>query len=760
MHFKSYKNRIQKGAIGFFMVLMLLAPVSVTLPTPPSTAEEGETAIAHFTIANAQEKDTKGEKVKESSSWWNFGDWVARRTFSWLGNVLLNIAAFFTWMGGQALNYAMEKLVFGMGTLINGQSFGGAIDTGWKIIRDICNLFFIFGFIYTGIRTIIDPEAAETKRFLSKIIIGALLINFSLFIVKIVIDFSNFTAIQIYNAMTQGSTSLSAKIADTLGIVTIFSMPGANTLKELTDAGSLWFYIGAATLLLTAAFVFAAGAALLIIRFVVLVLIMVFSPILFAATIFPQTEHYASDLWRKLFSHSFFAPAYMLFTLIAITLLSAIPIGGAKNLMKGLTNNIENQAGVTTTFDSYSVILFFFLAIAFLVAALISAQKLGIQGGDMAVSLGKKLRSHGQQFVGASTAGLAAASLRATAGRVANDISESDWLKNQAGRSDRKGLSRVGGLLARGTLKGSQKAADVNFDARSIGGAGKTLGIGDGRKGGWKTVQKEIKEKDEAFAKSLGQLDDTDARVLTRKKEMEQREKEKRDLEEDLKSIKGDTPESKQARKDMRDHIEHKKHEIHDAKVAYETEKQRRILGSTFISEGVENELNEYVSDVKEAKKELDAVWKIKADPKATDDEKKKALASVPDLLKKIKGAEKDRDKFMLQNIDRGLAGVYEKSSIITAWPLGRLARHEKESGKALRKARKDGLPKEKGGHDDHGGGHGGDEHAEEHHEGGDAHETHHKEHKIEIAHGSNNSRGVTKYPSGGDSHGEEHKHP
>ncbi len=95
-----------------------------------------------------------------------------------------------------------------MGAQINNSTFGSTIDTMWTLIRDICNLAFIFGFIYVGIRTILDPDSVDPKRFLSKIIVGALLINFSLFFVKIIIDFSNFTALKIYTAMASESGSI------------------------------------------------------------------------------------------------------------------------------------------------------------------------------------------------------------------------------------------------------------------------------------------------------------------------------------------------------------------------------------------------------------------------------------------------------------------------------------------------------------------------------------------------------------------------
>ena len=107
----------------------------------------------------------------------------------YIGNFILTIASGVTWMGAQLLDASINYFILQIGTLIaDGSSIGNAITNAWVMIRDICNLAFIFGFIYLGIRTILDSDNSNTKRMLASIIIGALLINFSLFFAKIIID--------------------------------------------------------------------------------------------------------------------------------------------------------------------------------------------------------------------------------------------------------------------------------------------------------------------------------------------------------------------------------------------------------------------------------------------------------------------------------------------------------------------------------------------------------------------------------------------
>ena len=55
-------------------------------------------------------------------------------------------------------------------------SFYGSdsIALGWQIIRDICNIFFIFILVFTGVRTILGLDTGETRRVVVSVIIGAI----------------------------------------------------------------------------------------------------------------------------------------------------------------------------------------------------------------------------------------------------------------------------------------------------------------------------------------------------------------------------------------------------------------------------------------------------------------------------------------------------------------------------------------------------------------------------------------------------------
>jgi hypothetical protein len=425
-----------------------------------------------------------------------------------LGNFLLYVSSYITWFGGMLLDSTLNMVVFKMGEMLHHTSaLGITIGTLWTLIRDIANLAFIFGFIYLGIRTIIDSESASTKRMLAQILIGAVLINFSLLFSKLIIDFGNLTAVHVYKAMVGTSTggSIAQSIADILGVSTLYRTPDPNTFAKLTSGGNFAFYVMGAAFLMIAGFVLAAGALLLLVRFVALVFIMVFSPILFAATVFPNTAHYARDLWVRLINYSFFAPVYLLLLYVSLKVLGE----GIKIMLNTPTldgnylSTALTKAAPPGSVDSFSVVLVFMVAIFFLIMSLKLANQLGMVGGKMVVGWGDNLRQRGQRMLGNATFGAAAAAGRGTFGRYAYNKSEDGTLKQRAATS----------WTARQQLKLAKSVAGSSFDARKVGSTGKAMGIGEGKAGGFKAaIDKKVKEEKE-YAKSLGYDKDAEKEV-------------------------------------------------------------------------------------------------------------------------------------------------------------------------------------------------------------------------------------------------------
>ena len=77
------------------------------------------------------------------------------------------------------------------------------IVNSWSTMRDIANLAFIFGMIVVGFMMITAGALGDWKKTLMRLIIVALLLNFSLFFSRVVIDAGNILGGFFYHQIAQ-----------------------------------------------------------------------------------------------------------------------------------------------------------------------------------------------------------------------------------------------------------------------------------------------------------------------------------------------------------------------------------------------------------------------------------------------------------------------------------------------------------------------------------------------------------------------------
>ena len=442
---------------------------------------------------------------------------------------VVSVFGMFVWFGAVLLNFGINQFVIGFGDVYNNSGIGVAVNNTWVIIRDFVNLGFIFGLVYIGLRMILDSNNANTRRWLANLIIAALLVNFSLFATKFVIDVSNKLATEIACAGLSYPQGKNTKPADKtgcglnggsdyridvggalmarMGLTTIFSEPDDALPSDL----SFGYIFGTAILFLVAAFVFASGGILLFIRFAVLNLYLVFSAAMFLSWVIPGIQDTMNSYWKGFLKRAFFAPIYLLMLYFSFKIIDGLQISirgtgdgdtgtsfASPNWSKTLATASEanDPAGATL-----GTLPFFVLICIFMIASLVVAQKLGADGAGKAVSIGKNLgnkltRSTAnatKRVAGGATFGLAARGLQGTVGLGANQLSNNRRFQNLAANNK----------LARGALRATRGIADSSFDARKVGGLGKGLGIGEGIKGGYNTREKNKQERDKKFFESL-----------------------------------------------------------------------------------------------------------------------------------------------------------------------------------------------------------------------------------------------------------------
>lgn len=406
--------------------------------------------------------------------------------------IVTKVFGTFAGWSGMLLNYSINEFVVGFGHSFKGNGVGSSVNILWQAVRDIFNLTFIFGLVYIGFKMILDSDNSSTRRTLVTLIMAALLVNFSLFITKAVVDFSNILATQVVNNgftvdAATGNAAISDTFMDQLGITGIFELP---EFPEKKVGNEPWGYIfGTMIILIVMIFVFAAGAFLLLIRYAVLLLYMILSPLMFIGWVFPGLQSYTSKYWKGLLGRAFFAPIYLLLLYFSATIL-----GTLYRSNPGSPDFAALNSGGAKALSNYdSTWPPFILACIFLIASVVIAQKLGADGAGAAIKAGHGFRKRTQTFIGNKTVGWTAKAGRATVGRGADAITRSNRFKTMAGNS----------LAGKQLFKAAQKVASSSFDARQVGGVGKKLGIGTGVAGGRKKIVDDRKKADEQFAKDI-----------------------------------------------------------------------------------------------------------------------------------------------------------------------------------------------------------------------------------------------------------------
>lgn len=414
---------------------------------------------------------------------------------------VLQLADYLVWLSGAILNYVIQYSVVDMKTNLDKAN---SINNAWKLVRDICNMAFIFVLLYAAIQQILGI-GKDVKGLIVRVVVVAVLINFSLFFTKFVIDISNIFALMFYDAIAPGALSktvsggLSNTLMEPLQLQTVYKSVEGGVLN-----GRKLFITGVmgTILSLIAAFTFFAVAIMFIIRFVVLMFVLVLSPIAFIASILPEAEKYKSQWFDALLGQAFFAPIYFMLTWVVIVISRGVLTNGGNiaTVINGITG--PNGEAVPPDPSAVGVLVNFLILIALMISSLTIAKEWANKAGP---GMGK-LTSWATGMAGSATLGMTGRFGRGTIGRVGQQVADSEYLK-----------SKPDSMMARLALATGRKTAGASFDARSAGWADQ-LGAGKGQSGGF---AKDIKNKMDAEKKYADEFKPSDLVVANAEKEFE-----------------------------------------------------------------------------------------------------------------------------------------------------------------------------------------------------------------------------------------------
>lgn len=357
------------------------------------------------------------------------------------------------------------------------------LKEGWKIVRDVMNSFFVLILFIIAIATILQLESYAWKQLLPWFIIVALLVNFSFVLSGVVIDFSNVLGRTFFDKIQPLSDNI-AKAFDINNINNI-TLPtcspsvssgggtvatikshakgwscatgAARTVEKLfvewkqifdtpvseTDTLTKFLFVLTLRVIMLFLMIFPllAGAALMIMRTVMLMVLIIFAPAAFTAYILPATRGYATQWWNELFSKSFFFPSYLFLLYIAVNY--GIKIGEA---LKG--------AQLGGTFSNLATIFNFLTMVAFMFIALSVGRKSGIVGADVVMKYADAGRKWATGYAGRMTG----------VPRLSERLAESGAAQRFAARFPTLGGATLRTLQKGATLGGREAALKKQVD--------------------------------------------------------------------------------------------------------------------------------------------------------------------------------------------------------------------------------------------------------------------------------------------------------
>ncbi len=390
------------------------------------------------------------------------------------------------------------------------------LTQSWAAVRDLANMIFIFLLVYLAITVILQAETQGTMKMLAGIIIAALLINFSFFFTRLVIDGGNLLALQFYNAIEAPSLTESAQnstgvvgtsvtnlashltsngsvkdltrgIMDVIGVQ---SLVGSGSFSQFAKQENVGFwtvlitltfvYIAVAAILAMLAFTFIAVGVKFIVRIVVLWLTIIASPLAFVlGAIYDRSKadrFKVRERWLgSLIEYSFYPAVFLFLFWIINFFANGLSSGGS--VLTAALQEASGASGRGAPFVIASVVAGISIRLGIIIALMYMAMrvsdsfaKTGYKAFDSTVS------KYGGK-VGGWVVGAAALAGRNTAGRAGYTYAQSNTGRRVAAENP---------VLGRALWKGANKLGAGTYDMRNstvgkkIGSSLPGGGIGSG----------------------------------------------------------------------------------------------------------------------------------------------------------------------------------------------------------------------------------------------------------------------------------------
>ncbi len=336
------------------------------------------------------------------------------------------------------------------------------IIEAWKIVRDFCNMLFILVLLMIAFASILRLENYSMKRWLPKVVIMAVLINFSRIIVGILIDGSQIVMLTFVDSFSAGGGNFVAFLQIDQYLTILDNTTKVADLRMLSIA-----YILATIFSIIALITMLAILIVFVMRVIYLWIYVALSPLAFLMMAFPGGQKYASEYWGELTKYLLNGPVLAFFIWLALSALNQL-----NNL-----DFVKKLDGGTAILEGANF-MSFVLAIAFLVGGLMKSSEIGGKGASWGYNMAGRVKNGSVNWANKKATGLAVRTrdrsvtgLKTVGGAVGGTVGRvglagvgtvdrvlGNWVNKMPKVNGRLGTQGFVGGIVKGTLNTPSKA--------------------------------------------------------------------------------------------------------------------------------------------------------------------------------------------------------------------------------------------------------------------------------------------------------------
>lgn len=319
------------------------------------------------------------------------------------------------------------------------------INIGWTLTRDLTNMCFILALAYIGLATALNISGFNTKKTFAKLLLFALLINFTPVIAGVIVDAANITSDFFLSSVDFSELGNIETQVATKGVLSSIKDVAKMVIDPMTYVelfAKLIFFMVTGIILLI-------FAALFIMRNFIIWFLVILSPLAFFAGIFdfPSAKNIYKKWWKHFISWSFIAVPAGFFLYLAKHFF--VGIMGAQSFIgnpgKGVVGSFLNGMAPY-------LILMMFLGLALYITIKTNAIGSQIIVGTVTKTFGKV--KNAPKKLGAIVGAATGSAVGAAAGGVVGGAIAGRQAHIAEGKADNKGFFRRRIGATRAALKG------------------------------------------------------------------------------------------------------------------------------------------------------------------------------------------------------------------------------------------------------------------------------------------------------------------